>query len=270
MKSFVGSRIKKILMHSNIGHPFFTDFKVDPALDWQMSRAEKYAIINLLTHLKPNVSIEIGTFKGGSLQVIDAFSQEVYSIDISSAPKKFLSEKFNKVHFLVGESHVLVSQLLKDLDQQGKSVDFVLIDGDHTTAAVKRDILSVLNHPHKKKVHIILHDSFNPQCRKGISTIDYKKFPHVKLVELDYIGGSYWHNDTYREMWGGFALIVIDPTHNNGVEITASLQHMQKSLFWRSVHLFKDPLQFLVPFKQRLFRKLGIKQRIEMYEHFGE
>jgi hypothetical protein len=250
MKSFVGSRIKKILMHSNIGHPFFTDFKVDPALDWQMSRAEKYAIINLLTHLKPNVSIEIGTFKGGSLQVIDAFSQEVYSIDISSAPKEFLSEKFNKVHFLVGESHVLVSQLLKDLDQQGKSVDFVLIDGDHTTAAVKRDILSVLNHPHKKKVHIILHDSFNPQCRKGISTIDYKRFPHVKLVELDYIGGSYWHN--------------------NGVEITASLQHMQKSLFWRSVHLFKDPLQFLVPFKQRLYRKLGIKQRIEMYEHFGE
>lgn len=257
-------------MHSNIGYPFFTDFKVDPTLDWQMSRAEKYAIINLLHHLKPKVSIEIGTYKGGSLQVINAFSQEVYSIDISSAPKKFLSEKFSKVNFLVGESHVMVSQLLKDLDQHGKSVDFVLIDGDHTTEAVKRDILAVLNHSHKSKVHIILHDSFNPQCRKGISSIDYKQFPHVKFVELDYIGGSYWHNDTYREMWGGFAMIIVDPDHRSGVEVTASLRHMQKSLYWRSVHLFKDQFQFLVPLKQRLFKKLGIRQRIEMYENFGD
>ena len=77
-------------MKSNIGVPFFSDFNADLQIEWQMSRAEKYCFIHLLQHLKPETAIEIGTYIGGSLQVISKFSKQVYSIDISEAPKKFL------------------------------------------------------------------------------------------------------------------------------------------------------------------------------------
>ena len=89
--------IKKFTaMKSNIGVPFFSDFNADLQIEWQMSRAEKYCFIHLLQHLKPETSIEIGTYMGGSLQVISKFSKQVYSIDISEAPKKFLEDKFSE------------------------------------------------------------------------------------------------------------------------------------------------------------------------------
>ncbi len=257
-------------MKSNIGVPFFSDFNADLQIEWQMSRAEKYCFIHLLQHLKPETSIEIGTFMGGSLQVISKFSKQVYSIDISEAPKKFLEDKFSNVQFRVGESHALIPQVLKEIDANNQKLEFILVDGDHTTKAVQRDLKAILNYPHKHPVTIILHDSFNPQCRKGIKSIDYSKYPHVNYVELDYIGGSYWHNETFREMWGGFAMITIDPKHHHETRVTASLNHMYKRVFWGSVHIFKDPLQFFVPFKQRLFKKLNLSQRITMYENFDK
>lgn len=255
-------------MKSNIGHPFYTRFKVNEELDWQMSRAEKYCLIELLENLKPQASLEIGTFKGGSLQVLSNFSEFVYSIDISQAPKKFLENKFSNVRFLVGQSHLLIPSVLAEIETKGQQLSFILIDGDHTTKAVRRDIQAVLNYPHKHPVTVILHDSFNPQCRRGIRSVDYKKYPNVKYVELDYIAGSYWHNDTYREMWGGFAMMMIDPNHHNGAVPSESMKKMYRRLHWGSVHLIKDPFQFLVPLKQRLFKKLKLRQRIEMYESF--
>ena len=81
-------------MKSNIGVPFFSDFPVDFDLEWQMSRAEKYCLINLLQNINPSVAIEIGTYKGGSLQVLNKYAKEVYSLDISKAPKEYLTAKF--------------------------------------------------------------------------------------------------------------------------------------------------------------------------------
>jgi hypothetical protein len=58
-----------------------------------MSRSEKYCLIELLKTIEPDVSIEIGTYKGGSLQVLSQFSKQVYSLDISPEPKKNLKSK---------------------------------------------------------------------------------------------------------------------------------------------------------------------------------
>ena len=51
-------------------------------LYWEMANAEKIALLNLLTSLKPEIAIEIGTRKGGSLQLISALSSAVYCLDI--------------------------------------------------------------------------------------------------------------------------------------------------------------------------------------------
>jgi hypothetical protein len=90
----------------------------------------------------------------------------------------------------------------------------------------------------------------------------------VAYVELDYITGSFWHNNTYREMWGGFALIKIDPFNTKPLVYMASQEHLFQRAYWSSLHLIKDPFHFLVPLKQAIFRRLGIKQRIDIYDEF--
>ena len=226
-------------MQSNVGMPFYSDFKIDEALEWQMSRAEKYCLINLLEHIRPNVAIEIGTYKGGSLQVLNQLAQHVYSIDISSAPEKFLANKFPKVNFRIGESHITITKVFKEIEQLGLSLDFILVDGDHTSKAVRKDLEAILAYPHKHPVTIILHDSFNPQSRKGIKSINYTHYPSVSYVELDFITGSFWHNNTYREMWGGFAMIQIDPFNTKPLKFMASQENLfrksnkRKYNFWK-------------------------------------
>jgi len=255
-------------MQSNVGAPFYSDFKVDENLEWQMSRAEKYCLINILEHIRPNVAIEIGTYKGGSLQVLNKLAQHVYSIDISSAPEKFLASKFPKVNFRIGESHSTIRNVFQEIEQIGLTLDFILVDGDHTTKAVRQDLEAILSYPHKHPITIILHDSFNPQSRKGIKSVNYMNYPSVSYVELDYITGSFWHNNTYREMWGGFAMIKIDPLNKMPLRFMASQENLFRRAYWSSIHIIKDPFHFLVPIKQAIFRKLGIKQRIDIYNEF--
>jgi hypothetical protein len=255
-------------MKSNIGVPFFSDFPVDNDLEWQMSRAEKYCLINLLQSITPSVAIEIGTYKGGSLQVLNQYAKEVYSLDISKAPKEYLTAKFPKVHFKVGDSFSILTDLFIEIEKENKKLEFILVDGDHTTKAVKRDLHTILSYPHKNPITIILHDSFNPQCRAGIKGIDYAQYPQVKYVELDFITGSFWHNNTYREMWGGFAMIQLDPTNTTPALIMGSQEQLFKRAYLSSTHLIKDRFHFLAPVKSWLFKKLGLKHKIDMYENF--
>lgn len=256
-------------MKASVGSPFYSDFNVDQELDWQMTRAEKYCLINLLKTLHPEVAIEIGTYKGGSLQVINKYSQKVYSIDISPAPKKFLEQKFPDVTFKIAEADKIIHEICKEIDDKGKKLEFILVDGDHTKIGVRRDLEAILSYPHKHPLTILLHDSFNPQCRKGIKTVDYSKYPAVEYVELDYITGAFWHNDTYREMWGGFGMIRVNPLKKEaGVVINESQKRLFRHTRIASIHLIKDRLRFLAPVKQFLYKKLGKKHKSEIYDNF--
>lgn len=51
-------------------------------LEWSMTSSERLSIIRLLDTLRPAVSLEIGSYRGGSLQALSAFSQHVISVDI--------------------------------------------------------------------------------------------------------------------------------------------------------------------------------------------
>ncbi len=63
-------------------------------------------------------------------------------------------------------------------------------------------------------LYILIHDSFNPECRQGILDANWAMNPYVHFVELDFIPGSMIlkpQSTLYREMWGGFALAVLLP-----------------------------------------------------------
>jgi hypothetical protein len=256
-------------MKDDIGNPIVTDFKVDPSLDWQMSRAEKYCLMGLMKELAPDVAIEIGTFKGGSLQVISAYSENVYSIDISDSPGKFLSPKFPNVEFVVGNSVNCLERIFRKIEQEGRRLDFILVDGDHTRKGVYSDLKTIFKYPHRHPITILMHDSFNPECRKGIRTFLESNPRYVAYAELDYITGSYWHNGTFREMWGGLALIRFDPEKaNETLHINQSQRNLFESTYLHSAHLVKDKLAFLFPLKRRFFKLLGLKNKTDIYHDF--
>ncbi|MFY8166092.1 MAG: hypothetical protein ACOVJ8_05830, partial [Sediminibacterium sp.] len=71
-----------------------------------------------------------------------------------------------------------------------------------------------------------------------------------------------------REMWGGFAMIQLDPTNTNPASIMCSQEQLFKRAYLSSMHLIKDRFQFLLPLKSWLYKKVGIKHRTDMYENF--
>lgn len=210
-------------------------------LHWQMTSCERCALLYILSGIKPDLSLEIGTYKGGSLQVLSKYSNKVISIDIDPSVQLSLQAKFSNVDFYCGDSHKLIPELIKSIDASPFCLDFVLVDGDHSTEGVKRDICALLNYIPKGRCIILLHDSFNPDCRKGILNAPWAESPYVQFVELDFIPGIY-HEAAFdtagpRTMWGGFACAVLEPIHRKGnLVISESQRGLFEAIYRVSSH----------------------------------
>lgn len=112
-------------MKSNPNEPSFA-FDHLP-LHWQMTRCEKYAFNKILEHANPEIALEIGTYKGGSLQVIAKVAQKVFSLDINSKSQDALKPLFKNVDFLSGDSKTLLPTLLARLETERAPLGFALL-----------------------------------------------------------------------------------------------------------------------------------------------
>ena len=104
-----------------------------------MAPGERAAIAGVLAELRPRLAIELGTAQGGSLRTIAAWSEEVHSFDF--APE--VADPPANVTLHVGDSHELLPALLRRFADAGRSVDFALVDGDHTADGVRRDVVDL-------------------------------------------------------------------------------------------------------------------------------
>jgi hypothetical protein len=176
---------------------------------WQMSWGERAALEGLLSALEPTLSIEIGMAQGGSLRRIAAHSDEVHSFDLV-APSSDLLE-LEHVQFHTGDNHQRLPELLGRLAQDGRNVDFVLVDGDHATEGVRQDVLDLLGSPATADSIILLHDTMNEQVRRGIDQAGVLGFPKVAAFDIDAIPGYVLGEGTFQgEMWGGFGIVRTD------------------------------------------------------------
>ena len=257
-----------VLKSNDISFPIYSTFIEDSTIEWQMSRAEKYCLIELLRTLKPETSIEIGTYKGGSLQVLSKYSKKVFSIDISSEPQKFLKSKFNNVSFEIGKSFDIIKDLILKIESNNQKVEFILVDGDHSKNGVQKDLEAILTHKFNNPLTIIVHDSFNPQCRKGIKSIDYKRFKNIKHIDLDYITGCFSPNKDFKEMWGGFAIIRLDNNIKVNSKVNASQEMLFKRAYIGSKHIIKDKFLFLSPLKKYFYKKFNLIHKSDTYNNF--
>jgi hypothetical protein len=205
-------------------------------LEWQMTNCERYALTSLLERLQPKISLEVGTYRGGSLQVLARHSNRVVSVDIDPSVAERLSGKFANVTFRSGDSTELLPKVVRELNAESDGVGFVLIDGDHSSVGVKRDIEAILKIKPRGRLVIIMHDSFNPSCRAGMLAAAWVDCPYVHFVELDFIPGIYHYeaHDTAkaRTMWGGFACAVLEADERVGGLI---IGESQRALF-EAVH----------------------------------
>jgi hypothetical protein len=174
-----------------------------------MSFGERAALEGVLSQFKPDLAIELGTAQGGSLARIAAHSREVHTFDLIDVP--FERSSFPHVTFHTGDSHALLPELLASLSDEGRKVDFVLVDGDHSAEGVKQDLEDLLASPAIGKTIILLHDTANEVVRSGIELVPLEAYPKVAYVELDLLAGYMFREPgLLHELWGGLGLVVVD------------------------------------------------------------
>ena len=99
----------------------------------------------ILSGLSPSLSIEIGTHRGGSLQVIAAHSETVMSLDLDPQLSETLGKRFTNVEFVTGYSQQTLPTIVERLNTEKRSPEFVLIDGDHSERGVRDDVNLILH-----------------------------------------------------------------------------------------------------------------------------
>ena len=99
-------------------------------LEWCMTRAERIVLIHLLKQFSPVIAIEIGTYKGGSLQVISRYAKHTFTLDIVQNTE--LEQVFCNVNFITGDSDQTLPKIIDQINQSDKPVVFFLVDGDHS------------------------------------------------------------------------------------------------------------------------------------------
>jgi hypothetical protein len=189
-------------------------------LTWQMTRVERLAFLDILNSIKPGLSLEIGTDKGGSLEAIMKYSKNAISIDINSHNQNILSKLdiFKNVKFISGNSAQLLPELIDVFNANAMHPDFFLIDGDHSASGALRDMNSILNIQPIKPICVIMHDSFMPSVRRAILDANWNGNPFVHYVEVDYAYGSFIpliENPSNFKMVGGLAVALLKPVKRN-------------------------------------------------------
>jgi 2-polyprenyl-3-methyl-5-hydroxy-6-metoxy-1,4-benzoquinol methylase len=185
-------------------------FLLDPPFEWQMKFGERCALEGLLSLLKPQLAIEIGTAQGGSLQRVAAHSREVHSFDVADSVAQ-LSERFDNVEAHIGDSAELLPRVLEQLASQGRNVDFALVDGDHSAEGIQRDMRALLDAEACGSTVVVAHDSANDEVRRGLDGLSLEEHPRVALVMLDFVPGYVVAAGPRRfEIWNGLALVVVD------------------------------------------------------------
>ena len=175
----------------------------------QMSFGERAALEGVVAQLRPRLAVEIGTAAGGSLARIARYSHEVHSIDVSHAELTGAVPENVRLH--TGPSLQILPALLAEFSAAGRSMDFSLVDGDHSFDGVIGDLHALLGSPCTARTVILVHDSMNEEIRAGLEHASLQDYEKVVYFEPDFVPGYIYRVGSARHaVWGGLALIVCD------------------------------------------------------------
>lgn len=171
---------------------------------WQMTLGQRAALEGVLSSLKPETAVEIGTAAGGSLRSLSLHSGHVHSFDLALPPN---AESFPNVTFHPGNSHETLRPWLDGFDGE---IHFVLIDGDHTTEGALKDIRDVVESPSLNGV-VLMHDSCNAQVHRALRSYPWSEHERVRHVDLGFLPGYVLRRGRADpgELCSGFAMAIV-------------------------------------------------------------
>ncbi|WP_461658096.1 class I SAM-dependent methyltransferase [Methylorubrum aminovorans] len=207
--------------------------------NWHMTSAERSVLIRVLERVRPDLSIEIGTFRCGSLRPIAHYSRRVITFDIDANQHRVASA-FPTVEFITGDSGILLPQTIDRLNSSDtEDLNFILIDGSHETDGVVNDITACLQYrPKRNPTIILMHDSSNPNVRRGIENAPWDTCPYVHELDYDYCYGAlYNRHDVHGQIWGGLAAAIMLPVERNGeLKPRANFEYTRLAMLSKSIY----------------------------------
>ena len=156
-----------------------------------MSAREKLGLIGLLNCINPKTVIEFGYHRGGATKWLSKFANKVITVDVN----EFVSEASIN-HPNVEPWNCTTNEAINWISTNSLSFDLAIVDADHSRRAVAQDIKGIL--PYSDIV--LMHDSFNPQCRQGM--IDALEAQNSHSYYLDFIPSILKADG----LWGGLAI----------------------------------------------------------------
>jgi glycosyltransferase involved in cell wall biosynthesis len=196
------------------GYPNWEEFLYPKCITegWQMNDSERLALTGILARLKPQCSIEVGTYLGGSLSLLLQYSGVVFSIDTDPSVPARLGP-LPRVSYLTGDSRQLLPMLLRELSQTNMPVQLVLLDGADSAEGIKQDVGALLQYVPRKPMIVVMHDGANPGCRRGILEAGWERCPYCHMLDVDLIPGRIMEHggSGHREIWGGLAVAYFLP-----------------------------------------------------------
>ena len=188
-----------------------------------MMECERIALTGVLARVRPRAALEVGVYYGGSLSLAAQFATRIIAIDIDPAVRTRFTLPHN-AELLIGHSPKMIPHALAMFEKLGLPLQYVLIDAEHSTEGVRRDIGLVLQYRPKTPMVMLIHDSGNPSCRAGILSADWNSSPYLHFVQCDFVPGQIIEHSIrgdQGEVWGGLALAYFDPRPRQGELVPA-------------------------------------------------
>ena len=163
---------------------------------------EEWAIfLEIANSIQPKVIVEIGAFRGGSAACFAKISKTVVSIDewIGRVNVDKIKQAC-EYHYINADSHSdeAIQELKSALN--GRQIDVLFIDGDHTYKGAKRDF-NMYKHLVRAGGIIGLHDILESDHHKKLSCHVYKFW--TELQQSNYNTQTI----SYDKDWGGIGVI---------------------------------------------------------------
>jgi hypothetical protein len=173
---------------------------------WEMTLSEKICFVSMIRTIRPKIALEIGSRAGGSLQILSRYCDKVHCIDIDPTVVERLGSRFPNVEFHIGDSKEELPKLFHRLGREGGFPQFVHIDGNHTVDGAFWDLKVTLEQCPPAAMHVLMHDTFNPDVRKGMMLVDCTGMPNLHHADFDFMPGVLHEREIVKDqMWGGMA-----------------------------------------------------------------